>query len=515
MKKILYSMLLFASIFASCKNTQGGDKHEAIKHKVTFEVFNKEGGSITASIKGGGALTTSPSMVEEGKTLIFKATPNGDYKVEKWLVNNKEKLGEKGPSIEVKLEKDLSVKVIFEKIIKTHKVTFEVSNKEGGSLSASIKGGGALTTSPSMVEEGKTVVFNAKPNADYKVEKWLINDKEKTDEKDKTSIEVKVEKELDVKVVFKNDSPQTHQLTFEVDGEGGSITAEDYDDGTPITSSPATVNHGKHVMFSATSNNDYKIKQWTHDGSVVNGVAQGYDVVVDKDTVVKVSFEKKADPPVMRQVTFGVEGNLGGEIKATLENGTDLGASPVSVANKTLVIFKAKASEGYEIESWSRNGSVLQGKKDDTYRLSIGNNVNILVKFKAKPVDKVKVKFSVEGGNGDIEAKIDDAGVALVSGSDGAEIEKGKTVVFTAKPNINYIVEKWIKDGSDVAGETGLKYTLSNITSNVEVKVKFKSNQTTQSDDFVLIDLLGKEIKGINPLNLECDMQESLLKEDV
>ena len=305
MRKILFFVLWFSFIFASCKNTsKGGNEAQIIKHKVSFEVQNSNTGSLTAQIKGGDKLTKSPSMVENGKIVVFTATPNKDYVVESWFND-------------------------------TTNVTAQAT------------------------EDGK-------------------------------KYELTVDKALEVKVKFKKataPSPQTHNLIFEVDGDGGTLKAEYYDDGVSIPTSPATIEHGKAVMFTAESNNGYEIEKWTHNGNVVNGERQGYDVTVNKDTVIKVKFKNVAPPVETRKVKFGVVDNKGGTLKAKIEGEATEhtnGTTGFDVEKGKKVIFTATPESNYEVEEWTSNGRPVPNKKDNEYKLSIGNNVTVLVKFKAK-----------------------------------------------------------------------------------------------------------------------------------
>ncbi|MGP1414410.1 MAG: InlB B-repeat-containing protein [Treponema sp.] len=359
--------------------------------------------------------------------------------------------------------------------IKKHNVTFVVQGMIGGDLTAKIKDGKLLPKSPCMVESGKTVVFTATPNDNYDVDRWFIDTEEKIFEKGKLSIEIKVEKDLDVKVVFKqkdSQTPKTHILTFEVDGNGGTIEAVDYDNGSSLGSSPATVKHGKHVMLSATSSEGYKIKQWTHDGVVVNGEKQGYDFVVEKDTVVKVSFVRKpSGPQISRKITFLVENGVGGKIKATLDDNADLGASPATVNNNTYVVFLAEPDVGYAVEGWTSNGRPVANNKTNKYRLKITNNVNIAVKFKKK----IKSKWTILKYS-ELESYLSN----------------------NAKTNeINYI---WVKDvvAKDIKGikkellsEAGNLGKILKKQSNIKVALKF--------DDVI------SELKDMYAAFLQCD----------
>lgn len=224
MKKMLF--LVLCLIFASCKNTQSGKGAETQikKHNVIFSVSNSEGGTLVAQIKSGKVLSSSPSMVEEGKTIVFVASPSSnEWKVEKWLIDGKEEASENGKtSIEIKVEKDVSVMVTFKKASPTPPpqenvgVTFSVKG-EGGKIKARVKDGNELSSSPASVKKGSTIIFTATPDADYKFEKWI---------KDGVDVE--------------NNTTETYQLTVDANVEVNvkfykeSSSSNTYDENTGI-----------------------------------------------------------------------------------------------------------------------------------------------------------------------------------------------------------------------------------------------------------------------------------------
>lgn len=96
----------------------------------------------------------------------------------------------------------------------------------------------------------------------------------------------------------------------------------------------------------------------------------------------------------------------------------------------------------------------------------------------APAVQKFALTFSVDGGNGFLEAKVD--GTKINSGD---QVEKGKTVVFTAKPFSDYSVDTWSIDGSafeEGSGTAGNRTAKVKITAGTTVKVKFKPTLTDQ-----------------------------------
>ena len=84
------------------------------------------------------------------------------------------------------------------------------------------------------------------------------------------------------------------------------------------------------------------------------------------------------------------------------------------------------------------------------------------------------VVYSVDGGvGGTIQAN---SGSPITTDSI-ISVEYDGSVIFTATPSGGWEVEKWMLDGNEVPSHTNTSYTLSNVTGNKTVKVKFKKKQ--------------------------------------
>ena len=84
---------------------------------------------------------------------------------------------------------------------------------------------------------------------------------------------------------------------------------------------------------------------------------------------------------------------------------------------------------------------------------------------------KYTITFGVESGTGGtLKAQVDGNEIHT-----GDSVEQGKTLVFTAKPAPDYVVEQWTKGGT-VIGEAGTdtSYTYA-VTADADIKVKFQS----------------------------------------
>ena len=91
-------------------------------------------------------------------------------------------------------------------------------------------------------------------------------------------------------------------------------------------------------------------------------------------------------------------------------------------------------------------------------------------KGESSAVPKHTVTFSVEGGHGTLKATVDSKEI-----NSGDSVEQGKSVVFTAEPAPDYVVEKWANGGTVIA-EAGMdtSYTYT-VTADTDIKVKFQS----------------------------------------
>lgn len=174
---------------------------------------------------------------------------------------------------------------------KTHTVAFNVVGNTGGKLTATVDGN---NFTGGEVEQGKTVVFTAKPDTGYEVNEWtgVAADKD-----NKTIAKLTVDADKTVTVKFKKigtppPAPVKHTVTFSVNGGNGTLTATL--DGNPFTG--GEVEQGKTIIFKATAKSGYEVDEWTE------AVADAHDkkiatLTVDADKTVTVKFKKIETPP--------------------------------------------------------------------------------------------------------------------------------------------------------------------------------------------------------------------------
>ena len=83
-------------------------------------------------------------------------------------------------------------------------------------------------------------------------------------------------------------------------------------------------------------------------------------------------------------------------------------------------------------------------------------------------IEEFAVDFGVVNGNGSLAATVDSESIDT-----GANVESGKSVVFTATPDNGYQVKEW-KDNNSVVNGTNASYTISDITAAHNVTVEFE-----------------------------------------
>lgn len=188
-----------------------------------------------------------------------------------------------------------------------------------------------------------------------------------------------------------------YTVTFNVDGEGGSLIAKI--GGTEIKSGNE-VENDKTLTFTAKPAAGFKVKGWTLDCTAINGTNDSYQLNIKKAVTVTVSFEKL--PPGTFAVNFGVDGS-NGTLNATVEGKEITNGSRVQ--KDTTIIFTAKPTDNFVVEKWAiEGGSFVSGTGTDgnsTAKIKVTATVTVKVRFTAKP--EGTVKYIVEHWQQNIE----------------------------------------------------------------------------------------------------------------
>lgn len=368
--------------------------------------------------------------------------------------------------------------------------------------------------------KGTRLRFAVAPNSGYGVAKWIINgtdyavDAKNLPEGMRISEDGKIldvasfnpasqtastnpghtkDGVLTVEVSFKSTS---HEITYSVDGKGGTLTAVNENDkkinsGTKIT-------QGSKVTFTAEPEEGYIVSGWKVDGKTYKWQDKDEDYLgttlvledISKDENVIVSFKKStasykvitsvADEDGKTDTSLAKVTAINAETKEAV---TDL----TSIKEGTTLTFTASVADktNHMVKLWQTS---KDGKTWEDAALSGGSNTftlyNISENMYIRPVITIAQKYSLkykvvldDGKPG--ETIVTDKKIAeLTATSNGQEIASGEShsayipVEFALTLNNNYYVTGWSKNVK--AGEDLSAASIEALDSNTEVVVTIK-----------------------------------------
>ena len=368
--------------------------------------------------------------------------------------------------------------------------------------------------------KGTRLRFAVAPNSGYGVAKWIINgtdyavDAKNLPEGMRISEDGKIldvasfnpasqtastnpghtkDGVLTVEVSFKSTS---HEITYNVDGKGGTLTAvnendKKIDSGTKIT-------QGSKVTFTAEPEEGYIVSGWKVDGKTYKWQDKDEDYLgttlvledISKDENVIVSFKKStasykvitsvADEDGKTDTSLAKVTAINAETKEAV---TDL----TSIKEGTTLTFTASVADktNHMVKLWQTS---KDGKTWEDAALSGGSNTftlyNISENLYIRPVitiaQKYSLKYKVVLDDGKpSETIVTDKKIAeLTATSNGQEITSGDShsayipVEFALTLNNDYYVTGWSKNVK--AGEDLSAASLDALDSNTEVVVTIK-----------------------------------------
>ena len=189
------------------------------------------------------------------------------------------------------------------------------------------------------------------------------------------------------------------------------------------------------------------MNSWALDGTVVQTGGTTYTLTnITANHTVNVTFK-------LQTYTITPSAGVNGTISPSTAQTVNYGSS---------LTFTATPSTGYNVNTWSVDGTVAQ-TGGTTYALT-----NITASHTVK-VTFIPMTFNVmpaAGANG------------TISPSTLQTVNYGNSLTFTATPNPGYMVSTWSVDGT-VAQTGGLTYLLADITASHYVQVAFTTSTYT------------------------------------
>ena len=484
-------------------------------NKIDYSVGN---GSGTLTAKVGNNDLTSNSSVAHNATVKFTAVPADGQMVDHWTIDGAKYKWEgtedayRETTLELKNVSASHVVQVFFKEAATTTVHTAVDGLTAGTISVADANGTAIQPEADgtyKVLQSTALVFTANLTADGNntVREWKTSTNGTTwttvkDSGGKTTLTVNQHGEtLYVKAVIA--SAQNFKLNWQIKLQGsdtvpeGAATVTAKANGQKITSGDALSAYIP-VDFELTLNGSYCLLKW--EGAEGTGNTAKLSSL-NADTTVVVTIVKK--PVIGFSPTTATTGAYG----SVTANNSPIGGT-VPYGSKDNIVFTATPHTGYEVATWTVNGSTVTGipvanSDNQTYTYTpdptTGITSDVTVEVSFKELDKHTVTFSVvdtngqtDGGqNGTLTATAERKGMenyktAYEHFQSESIVYAGSTVTFTAAPDDGYRVKEWQVDGvpyTDARTNTSLTLTPTRDT-NVTVQfMEIGSKVTVRAQD--------------------------------
>lgn len=387
--------------------TQPGSNNPTTPTAPSTQQPEKKTGTVTIGAVEHGSVTADKMTAEVGADVTFTVTPDENYSVKSFKVNNDEKQLNDSNQVVVKMvEGGLTVSAEFE--INSAVVT--ITQADHGSISAD----------KSTAKIGENVTFTVAPEANYVVSSFKVNDADVALDGNNQAVVVMVAGGLNVTASFELGS--------------GTVTIGTMEHGA-VTADKMTAKIGEDVTFKITSDT-------------------GYDVNFFKVNCISVKYEAKEDPTTGK--TYGeakvkmVSGGLTVTAEFKLAVYTIEWDTP---AHGTIAVEGDKASAtygeevkfiftpetGYEIKYLTVNEEQVQWANDNTYTTIMGEyGLFVTVQFGLEN-ETITVNAG-EHGTIEHKNKVDDTQDYLY----------GDTAVVTVTPNEGFMIETITVDGKAI-----------------------------------------------------------------
>lgn len=387
--------------------TQPGSNNPTTPTAPSTQQPEKKTGTVTIGAVEHGSVTADKMTAEVGADVTFTVTPDENYSVKSFKVNNDEKQLNDSNQVVVKMvEGGLTVSAEFE--INSAAVT--ITQADHGSISAD----------KSTAKIGENVTFTVAPEANYVVSSFKVNDADVALDDNNQAVVVMVAGGLNVTASFELGS--------------GTVTIGTMEHGA-VTADKMTAKIGEDVTFKITSDTGYDVSFFK-----VNGSDVGY-VTKEEPTTGKTYGEAKVKM-VSGGLTVTAEFKLGVYSIEwdTPTHGTiavEGGKTQATYGDEVKFIFTPDT--GYEIKYLTINEEQVQWASDNTYTTIMGEyGLFVTVQF---GLENETITVNA-GEHGTIEHKN--------KADDTQDYLYGDTAVVTVTPNEGYMIETITVDGKAI-----------------------------------------------------------------
>lgn len=404
---VLIASLVGCNGGTDSSTTQPGSNNPTTPTAPSTQQPEKKTGTVTIGAVEHGSVTADKMTAEVGADVTFTVTPDENYSVKSFKVNNDEKQLNDSNQVVVKMvEGGLTVSAEFE--INSAAVT--ITQADHGSISAD----------KSTAKIGENVTFTVAPEANYVVSSFKVNDADVALDGNNQAVVVMVAGGLNVTASFELGS--------------GTVTIGTIEHGA-VTADKMTAKIGEDVTFKITSDTGYDVSFFK-----VNGSAVDYETKEDSTTG-KTYWEAKVKM-VSGGLTVTAEFKLGvysidWDAPSHGTIAVEGGKTQATYNEEVKFIFTPET--GYEIKSLAINEEQVQWASDNTYTTIMGEyGLFVTVQFGLEN-ETITVNAG-EHGTIEHKNKVDDSQDYLY----------GDTAVVTVTPNEGYMIETITVDGKAI-----------------------------------------------------------------
>lgn len=404
---VLIASLVGCNGGTDSSTTQPGSTNPTTPTAPSTQQPEKKTGTVTIGAVEHGSVTADKMTAEVGADVTFTVTPDENYSVKSFKVNNDEKQLNDSNQVVVKMvEGGLTVSAEFE--INSAAVT--ITQADHGSISAD----------KSTAKIGENVTFTVAPEANYVVSSFKVNGADVALDGNNQAVVVMVAGGLNVTASFELGSGTVTIGTF----EHGAVTAD-----------KMTAKIGEDVTFKITSDTGYDVGFFKVNGSAV-------DYVTKEDSTTGKTYGEAKVKMVSGGLTVTAEFKLG---VYSIEWDTPTHGTIAVEGGKTSapygedVKFIFTPETGYEIKYLTVNEEPVQWASDNTYTTTMGEyGLFVTVQF---GLENETITVNA-GEHGTIEHKN--------KADDTQDYLYGDTSVVTVTPNEGFMIETITVDGKAI-----------------------------------------------------------------
>lgn len=311
------------------------------------------------------------------------------------------------------------------------------------------------------VYRDSVITFTAKPEDDYRVAQWYVNDEPvEYNSKDRNTFTYTVGADDKEPIHVMAQMEQAgNKVTFGavnvLGGEeaGGTVSAVNKLTGNVFhTGNMLTVD--TELVFTAKAADGYEVVGWKlNDADVTEGVSEDKTtftatIPANDFTEVQAVFDR-----IPYTVSWSAEGGT-----VTAENTTDQVdvTSGDQVRGGRKLTFTAEANDGMKFAGWTVTGATVTEEQlsNNPLTLTVDGDVSVKANFEVKGSHTLTFGSNSDDGKmGTLTAKVGDD--VLTS---GVEIPSNSKVTFTARPAEGYLVEGWYSSADAETKIEGTKY---------------------------------------------------------